>query len=522
MASDVEHLEAEHEDLVAEVSRRHEEAAAEAAQRSLRDFVVAAWPLVEPAMALLPSLALDAVCEHLEAVAKEQILRLVINIPPGHSKSLLVSVFWPAWMWTRRPGWRALFASYAKDLALRDSVRTRDLLKTGWYQTHFAEPAGWRLKDDEDAKSLFSNTQKGFRMALSVGGAATGFRGDAVVVDDPLNAKDAPSKAAREEAIFWWDKVMSTRLNDQRRGVKLVIMQRLHEDDLTGHILRSELGYEHLCLPSEFEPKRRSVTYVRRPEGAREEFWSDPRQEPGELLFPELFPSEVLAQTKRELGSNGFAGQHQQRPAPDEGGMFKKSWWRFWKPDGLAAEGVYPRPAGCWDGPAVPLPALEMVLISLDANFKGKANSDFVVFTVWGVKGAHRFLLAMRRGRWNFPQTVEVFRSLVLEFPTALKKLVELAANGDAIVSSLEAEIPGLVGVSAKGGKEARAAAISPQVEAGQVFLPEGAAWLEEFVEEFAAFPNGSNDDQVDSTSQALIDLLLNPDAARAAAMSSL
>ncbi len=283
---------------------------AELARRSFADFVRQAWDVVEPAAPLIWGRHMDALCDHLQAVAEGRIRNLLINIPPGHSKSLAVSVLWPAWMWTRRPEWRGLFSSYAGDLAIRDSVKCRTLVESDWYQAAFMR--GWELSSDQNVKSYFQNTRMGFRAALSVGGKTTGFRGDAVVVDDPLNAVDAHSKAARDAAIRWFDQAMGNRLNDLRKGVRVVIMQRLHQEDLSGHLLEAG-GWEHLCLPTEFEPKRRGATCIG---------WKDWRAEPGELLFPDLFPEDVIAAEKRRLGALGFAGQHQQRPSPAEGNLF--------------------------------------------------------------------------------------------------------------------------------------------------------------------------------------------------------
>src|SRR5258707_11615896 len=227
------------------------------ARNHLNKFVRAAWPIVEPSTVLKWNWHIDAISEHLEAVTNKQIQRLVINIPPGHMKSLIVSVFWPAWVWITKPEWKGLFSSYASELAIRDSVKCRTIIESDWYRQGFQN--GWNLSADQNRKDFFQNTKQGFRISLSVGGKGTGFRGDAVIVDDPLNAADATSKAIRDSTIAWWDQTMSSRLNDQATGARVIIMQRLHEDDLTGHVLLTG-GWEHLCLPSEFEPKRKSVT----------------------------------------------------------------------------------------------------------------------------------------------------------------------------------------------------------------------------------------------------------------------
>ena len=382
-------------------------------------------------------------------------------------------------------------------------MRCRTLIRSDWYRL-FMKLGAWNIVEDQDTKGYFVNSASGFRFSTSVEAQATGWRGDAVVVDDPLSAKEAPSETKRKEAIHWWDLVMSSRLNDMERGARVIIMQRLHEDDLSGHVL-SQGGYEHLCLPSEFDPAHRAVTF-HNVGGVRGELWRDPRTMESEPLFPVMFPPAILAQAKKDLGSSGFAGQHQQRPTPAGGGMFKTAWWRFWKPDGTVAERC-PRPDGCWEGPARALPTFDRVTISLDAAFKATTTTDFVVFQVWGAAGADRFLLAQVRARMTFTETLTAFRRLAEQWPAAHKKLVEDKANGSAVIDTLKNEIPGIVAVNPEGGKEARAAAVQPQVEAGNVYLPDGVPWLDDFVGELAAFPSGRHDDQVDALTQALLDL---------------
>ena len=502
----------------ADLAALHGAARAEIARRHLRDFVRQAWHVVEPAMPLMDGWHLDAICDHLQAVTRDEIDRLLITIPPGHAKSLLVSVLWPAWTWTTTPAERSLFGSYSMDLAVRDSVRCRDLIESDWYRTTFRPE--WSLKDDSNAKDWFQNTASGFRVSLSVGGQSTGLRGNLVVVDDPLNVKRASSAIEREGAIRWWDVAMSSRFNDMRRQRRVIIMQRLHEGDLAGHVLEQG-GYEHLNLPTRFETKRRCVTYVKRPEG-RAEFFRDPRTTENELLFPSLFTTAVVEQAEKDLRGD-FYGQHQQRPLPATGGTFKKAWWRFWKPDGTGtANGI--RPEGCYEGPARALPlTFDKVLISLDANFKGvKAKgNDPIVFVVVGCKGADRYVLDRVRLFVGFTETLTAFRLLAKKFPKAYRKLVEEKANGAAIIEALNSEIGGIVPIDPEGGKEARASAVAPQVESGNVFLPDDAPWLDEWIDEFATFPKGAHDDQVDALSQALLELLTDTGAARFRALGA-
>lgn len=458
-------------------------------------------------MPLINNWHVDCICDHLEAVTLGHIRDLLINIPPGHMKSLLVSVFWPAWEWLQNPMERSLFSSYAVDLAIRDSVRCRDLITSDWYRDWFA-PA-WEMKGDQNVKSWFQNSETGFRFSMSVGGRATGFRGNKIVVDDPLNAKEMHSKAARDEAIFWWDKVMPTRINDPRGGKRVVIMQRLHEEDLSGHIL-AKGGFEHLCLPSEFEPERRSRTFVVI-DSDRSEFWVDPRQEYGELLFGEMFTKEVLAKLKKDLGETDFAGQHQQSPRPAAGIIFKKHWWRFWVPQGML--GKYPpvttvlEDGKFYDCPVVELPEkFDQQIQSWDMSFKDSIGSDFVAGQVWAQLLADAFLLDQVLERLDFTKTIAAVRAMTEKWPLALTKLVEDKANGPAVISSLQKELAGIIAVEPDGNKVVRAHAVTPMIESGNVYLPHPliAPWVNALLSSLTGFPNAAHDDDVDALTQAL------------------
>jgi predicted phage terminase large subunit-like protein len=217
----------------------------------------------------------------------------------------------------------------------------------------------------------------------------------------------------------------------------------------------------------------------------------------------------VAQDARKILQGSGYAGQHQQRPAPDDGNRFKKAWWRFWKADGMPD--VQERPEKCYAGPARVLPTLHRIIISLDATFKDTDGTDFVVFQVWGTHFADRFLLDQSRARRSFTATLVEFKRLCVKWPHARRKLVEDKANGSAVIDTLKSKIAGIIAVNPEGGKESRAAAVSPEIESGNTYLPDGAPWLDDFVTEFAVFPNGSNDDQVDAASQALLDLSGGP-----------
>lgn len=480
-----------------------EELAHGLAARSFKWFVRLAWDKIDPSP-LVWNWHVEAICDHLQAVTEGQIRRLIINIPPGHAKSMLVSVLWPAWVWAKKPQWRALFASYELGLVTRDAVKCRDLMRSEWYERWFRGTnspfeccPSWSFADDQDQKTYFSNTAGGFRVALSVGGKGTGYRGDALIIDDPMKADDAHSKLARETVIRWKTETMSSRFNDPKKASEVLIMQRLHEDDLSGYLLKQG-GWQHLRLPSEFERHQGSKTYTIK----NKKFWSDPRFREGELLFPQKFPREVLDELKsgRGMGSYAYAGQHQQRPVPAEGGLIKRAWFnRRWVlpgealPDGVEARHV---PTNfdnytCW----------------VDAAFKKTSDSDRVAIGVFGSKGADQYLLELVWAQMGFVDTVKALLDVRARWPKMSGIYIEDKANGSAIIDTLKGKLPGIIPINPDGGKEARVASASPFIEAGNLWLPYSAPWVEDFITEACAFPKAPHDDAIDMTAYALLAL---------------
>jgi predicted phage terminase large subunit-like protein len=445
---------------------------AERASRRLREFVRQAWAVVEPSTPFVPGWHIDAIIVHLEAVTHGQIRNLLINVPPRHMKSLLVSVFWPAWEWIRWPERRWLYSSYAASLSIRDSVKCRRLVESPWYQARWGDR--FALTSDQNTKGRFDNDRSGYRLTTSVGGAVTGEGGDRIVCDDAHNVQEAESDPIRKTTVDWFDVVMSTRVNDPKTSSKVVVMQRCHQQDLSGHLLEKR-GFEHLCLPAEYEGPPCVTSIV----------WTDPRTEQGDLLWPARFGAPEIEELKRSLGSYAAAGQLQQRPSPAEGGIFKRAWWRFYRD----------------------LPTLDTTVLSMDCSFKGTGDVDFVVIQGWGKRGADRYLLDEFRKRMNFPETKAAFKAMVTKWPAATVKVVEAKANGQAIIDSLRHEISGIIPFSPTDSKEARAHAVSPEVEAGNCYLPDPShnPWVSEFIEELAGFPNANYDDRVDAFTQAML-----------------
>ena len=307
----------------------------EIAERSLVEFTREFWHYIDP-VPFRTNWHIEAIGEHLEAVSRGEIRRLLINIPPRHCKSSLVSVMWPAWTWVQPklspisgPHVRFMYSSYAQSLSIRDSVNCRRVIESPLYQERWHQR--FKMTTDVNTKTRFENSANGYRIATSVDGALTGEGGAVLAIDDPHNVREAESETVREATIKWWAESMSTRLNDPNTGVYVVIMQRVHHRDLSGYILEQGGDWVHLCLPAKYEPDH---PYL----------WDrDPRTQDGELLWPGHFPQSAIDYIERELGAHAAAGQLQQRPSPRSGGMFQSDWWQYCEPDEVPTGGVVAR-----------------------------------------------------------------------------------------------------------------------------------------------------------------------------------
>jgi predicted phage terminase large subunit-like protein len=450
---------------------------ARACRASLAEFFKRSWSILESQTPLAWNWHLQAVCDHVQALLEGQLGKrnLLVCVPPGSAKSRIVSVVAFAWMWTRRPSWRAVFASGNPRVTTRDSLYCRTLIESAWYRQTFG--VTWSLAEDENTKQLFSNTARGFRMAITAGARVTGDRGDALFVDDPLDAADAYSQSARDAVLDWWDQAFANRLNDLRTGTRCIIAQRLHEKDLPGHLLAREPDeWERLVIPMEWEESQRFTTSLG---------WTDPRKAEGELMFPERFPATVVAQERIRLGSSGYAGQHQQRPSAAEGEVFKRGHFGFYKP-------------------ADPLPHFTLRCQSWDCAFKERQQSDFSVGFELAKSDRRIFVLDRVRDRLSYPALKARARDWAeRSAPTAV--LIEDAASGQSLIQDLKATggLP-VVPVKVDGDKVTRAHTVVPTYEAGIILLPEGAPWLNEFLDELHAFPRAAHDDQVDAFVQAV------------------
>lgn len=493
----------------------------------LIEFHRQAWPLFDPAP-FEDNWHLHAIAEHLEAVTRGKVKRLLINMPPRCSKSSLVCVSWPAWTFAQGkehdwalagPQVQFLFASYAQTLSERDSLKTRRLLGSDWYAKRWPLV---KIASDKDTVRKFETTQGGCRLATSTGGTLTGEGGDILVVDDPIGAKDANYQAVRDGANVWWDEVMSSRLNNPVTGAKVVIMQRLHEEDLSGHILdQASEDWVHLMLPMRHDTTRVCVTDLG---------FEDPRQEDGELLWPSRFPEEEVSQLEATLGPYATAGQLQQAPSPRGGGIIRRDWWNI------------------WDQPSHP--KYSFVLGVLDTALTEKAENDPSGMQVWGVftdeRAGNTQANLMLAYAWNahlplhMPDpTEDQLRALdidplnvpLLEKMAALDKakmlglvgkvaftcwkykvkrlLVENKANGITVSQELKRLfrrsdfVTELYDPTPDGDKVARLHSVVPMFTDGMIWRPDR-HWAQFAEDQITSFPKAKHDEMVDCCSCAL------------------
>jgi len=463
---------------------------AERCRRKLATFVKHAWPIVEPGEPLQWNWHIDAICDHLQAVTEGDILRIVINIPPGHMKSMLVSVLWPAWEWTREPHIRSQYGSYDESLALRDSTKTRDIINSDWYQTVF-QP-NWIIKRDSNAKGYFVNSLQGFRRTFAINGKVTGHRGNKVAVDDPLNARDQFNTSLKAQCLNLWDQVLSTRVNDPRTGRFVLVMQRLADDDLAGHLLRR--NYEFLILPSRFEPERRYVTSIG---------WTDPRKEAGELLFPDRYDAPSLDRLENEsLGPDGFAGQHQQRPVKQGGARFQRGWFNTWKWDGalLALKRT---------GGEIEYYRLEQcsIFATVDVAASEKKSADYTVYWICAVTPVGDLVILQEvRQRMDEVKSIAKAKELQENWPRLRYFVVEQNGVGNMLIANMVAQGLAVRPVHINQDKWAMSVTAVVRAEAGKIFLPASTPetrWADEALEEITLFPAAQHDDRVTTLSLA-------------------
>jgi predicted phage terminase large subunit-like protein len=423
----------------------------------------------------------------LGAAARRESPRLLITAPPRHGKSELASRYFPAYVLGKYPDFRIVSASYAFHLACQMSRAVQRIMDSPEYLQLYP---GTRLRTPgaglpgQDAAMRTQGQfevvgRKGFYRAVGVQGSITGFGADCIIIDDPVKShEEADSPVYRDRVWDWYTSTLYTRL--EPGGGIVLIQTRWHEDDLAGRLLeavRAGTGdrWEHLNFPAVAET---------------DEGW----RKAGEALHPERYPLEDLARIREAAGPRDWAALYQQRPAPDEGAVFRKDWLRRWTSATLP-------------------PSFDRVIMSWDMTFKEGAGTDFAVGQVWGRKGADCYLLDQTRSRMGFVETCAAFRALAARWPEAREKLVEDKANGPAVMDALRRQVPGIIPVSPDGSKTARAHAVTWLFEAGNVWLPAASErpWAGEFETEILTFPAAAHDDQVDAMTQALRRLARQP-----------
>ena len=491
------------------------------AYSSFHEFIKQSWHVIEGNIPFVDSWHIKALAEHLEACYKGDIRKLLINIPPRTSKSSIISVMFPVWVWLQDPEEKFLYASFARNLATGHALKCRRLIESDWFCKRYNHI--YKINKDKNAVLFFENNKGGYRKITSVGGSATGEGGSIIIADDPNSTGEYTSKVKMQSAIDWWNSVWLTRLNNPKNDIMVLVQQRLHENDISGHIMNNDLDDEwtKLILPMEYEESRKARTIVL--PSTNGEIWQDPRKEEGELLCEKRFDHKFIKSKKQEMGSYLYAGQFQQRPAPEEGGIIQKSWFSWWKHD---------EP-----------PEIQFIIQSWDTALTAKEMSAYSACTTWGVFYDHNgienlLLLSSWRGRVEYPELREMAKRLYRDYRDNGKEhnprlkgrqpdlcLVEAKASGDPLIQDLSKggirAIP--FNPNKYGDKIQRVKLITPIIEGGRVWLRAQPpkydrlmAFSDDFLQEVATFPNSSSRDLVDTMTQALLKLrdghfILNP-----------
>jgi predicted phage terminase large subunit-like protein len=451
---------------------RHNCVARNLAEKSLYYYIQQAWEHIEPDT-FIDNWHIRFIADHLQALFEGQLNYnyLLINIPPGFGKSLIVSVFLPTWLWISHPETRFLTGSKTEELAIRDARRARTLLMSKWWQDNWG--SRWKFAGDENRKRGYENDKQGFRNIFSVLSNVTGKRGERII-DDPNDASETYNVERLKSTNDWYAGTFSTRMNPLERTKTVIIMQCISQGDFSSYILDT-LGDRvlHICLPMEFEPDRRCVT----PLG------EDPRTEDGEFLWNAITP-EFIEEQKLLLGHR-YAAQYQQRPAPLEGAIFKLDDFHYYDPDKKPDH-------------------FDKIIDSTDVAEKTGKTNDYSVITVWGILGNKKYLLDRWRGRLEYPDLKKKWEAIGDAYRPH-QRLVEDKSSGTPLLQEMQSnsKYP-VLPIKPKGSKEARADAVRPEFQAGNVLFPNGKSWMPEYTEELLLFPACEHDDQVDSTTQFL------------------
>ena len=492
----------------------------ELSRRHLSHFVRNAWHVLEPTVRLEWSWHIESICDHVQWMLEQwmgrrphEVENMIINVPPGSMKSLILNTFAHAWMWlpNNQPAWQMLSISASDSVVTEFADKARDLLKSDWYRESFLNdpdaPGYWEIRSDRDATKNFKNTLGGWRKSQTQAAKVTGDRFDAIFFDDPNDIKDISKPKLQQVKLAWL--ATGNRLRDMRKAIRIGIQQRVCEGDLTGIVLderEKKKGTiakrtEHLCIPMEYTTAKCACGEENCDTTLGK---NDPRTTEGEILHPERNPPEVIAAEKIRLGSLGTAGQLNQRPAPLEGGMFKRSFW-----------GTYDELPRDRRGYLL----TEEIAMSVDSTFGGVSaktgaaqGSSRVCIIVAAKYGSRRYIMEVIAKKMSYPETKREILRLYNKWVDPMtgdhmirKTVIENKANGPALLADLGNDIPGMIADSPITDKMSRANTVHPQCEAGNVLLCRDMPWVEEFKHELGVFPNGKFDDIVDALTQILI-----------------
>ena len=463
-----------------------------------RLFIAEAWPAIEGARPYHGNWHIDAIADHLQAVSDGNIRRLIINMPPRHMKSTLVGKMWPAWDWIKNPQRQILCASYAQGLSERDALHSRRLIQSRWYQARFGDR--FKLTSDQNAKRRYDNNVGGYRLATSVTGSLTGEGGDVILVDDPHNVVERDSKARVEEVLDWWDSSMSTRLNDAKTGVFVIVMQRVRENDLCGHILARETGWDHLVLPARYEVEH--PFHVVSTLG-----WTDPRKTEGELLHPERFGEAEIAEIEQKMRTIEAAGQLQQRPAPADGALFLKQWFRYARMSPDRQSYILTDPASGVTH-TVPIAGRLRRVCTADTATTTKKTGDHTavgeadLIRIPGSEDVHAVLHTIWHERAEIPQIRAYIRQSHAREPFDLIG-IEDTQGGRGVIQDLRGDGFPVRALKPQGDKKARSNTVRTEMDCGRIWFLADDPRIDvgKLEDELLRFPVSDADDQVDMLS---------------------
>jgi predicted phage terminase large subunit-like protein len=451
-------------------------------RQDLTSFIQRSFYEVNSQTVFVTSPHIEVMAERLEACRRGEIRRLIVNLPPRSLKSHTVSVAFVAWLLGHNPTSQIICASYGQDLADKHARDCRLLMASSFYRRLFPRT---RLSPDKQSVGEFMTTQQGSRLSTSVGGVLTGRGADIIILDDPLKPDEALSETRRSSVNDWYDNTLLTRLNSKQKGTIIIVMQRLHQDDLVGHVM-AQGNWDVLSFPAIAQEDE--IHLISTPFGRRRF-----ERKAGEALEPNREPLRVLEGIRRTIGEYNYASQYQQEPIPLGGAILRTEWLKR------------------YDGSDLP-ESFNCILQSWDtANKSGELN-DFSVCTTWGAAGDRYYLLSVFRQRLNYPELKRAVKEQA-RFHSADIILIEDKASGTQLIQDLEAE--GIYGVQPYApppgsDKILRLHAQTAEFESGRARVPQSAPWLDEYLRELTAFPGSKYDDQVDSTTQAIEHLKAN------------